>query len=131
MKKKVLVVNTAGLCEGGITSHMINYISALKEHCSDFKFTIVVTIKFSDEVIKQFKNIGCSVVFLPDRKKQLLKYMSKLHSLMCKEKFDIIHVHGNSSTMSIELFIAKLVEYEKEYHTVIQLNAHIDFLTIY
>lgn len=105
--KKILVINTAGLAVGGITTHMINYLTELIQNYSNVNITIVSSMLKDEKVVNQFKNIGCNVIFLANRKKSLLKYLRQLDNLIKSEKFDVIHVHGNSPTMGFELSIAK------------------------
>lgn len=106
--RKILIVNTSGLGMGGITIHMLNYIRALKQ--KDYKglFTIVVTGIRDEHMLKQFADLGCILEYFPDRKRQLLKYTASLKSLINKQQFDVIHVHGNSSTMALELLLGKI-----------------------
>lgn len=103
-KKQVLIVNTSGLGVGGITSHMVNYISNIN---TEYEFTVVATIFHEQQVIDSLKSLGCQIISMANRKKQLLKYYNELKQLMASKQFDIIHVHGNSATMVIELQLAK------------------------
>lgn len=102
--KKVLVVNTAGLGRGGITTHMLNYISCMQRKAV---FDIVQTIYDDNDLVEDFKRIGCHIIRLPHRKKHVLSYVVKLWKVLKYGGYDVIHVHGNSSTMAIELNIAK------------------------
>ena len=93
-KKQVLIVNTSGLGVGGITSHMINYISNIN---TEYEFTVVATIFHEKQVIDNLESLGCQIISMANRKKQLLKYYNELKQLMASKQFDIIHVHGNIS----------------------------------
>lgn len=106
--RKILIVNTSGLGMGGITTHMLNYIQALKQKGYEGTFTIVVTGVRDEKVLKSFVDLGCALEYLPDRKKELLRYIFSLSLLMLRQKFDVVHVHGNSSTMGLELSLAKM-----------------------
>ena len=106
--KNILIVNTSGMGIGGITTHMINYLNAIiKEVEYNLQFTIVVTGVRDEKILKKFENMGCKLEFLSDRKGQPIKYVYELKQLIKKNSYDVIHVHGNSSTMGIELYIAK------------------------
>lgn len=104
---KVLIINTSGLGMGGITTHMLNYLRRLKEMQYEAFFSIVVTGVRDKNVLEQFENLGCELVYLPDRKKKLWKYCFALRRLLRNNDFDVLHVHGNSSTMGIELSLGK------------------------
>ena len=106
--RKILIVNTSGLGMGGITTHMLNYIQALKQKGYEGTFTIVVTGVREEKFLKSFADLGCALEYLPDRKKELLRYIFSLRLLMLRQKFDVVHVHGNSSTMGLELSLAKM-----------------------
>ena len=106
--RKILIVNTSVLGMGGITTHMLNYIQALKQKDYEGTFTIVVTGVRDEKILKSFVDLGCALEYLPDRKKEMLRYIFSLKSLMQRQKFDVVHVHGNSSTMGLELSLAKI-----------------------
>ena len=67
--RKILIVNTSGLGMGGITTHMLNYIQALKQKGYEGIFTIVVTGVRDERVLKNFVDLGCILEYFPDRKK--------------------------------------------------------------
>lgn len=103
--KKILIINTAGLGVGGITTHILNYIKRLD--LREIKIDLIQTIYYTESVKKEFGQLGCHVITFPNRKKEIFKYVSALRKLVEQEKYDIIHVHGNSATMCIELSIAR------------------------
>lgn len=106
--KKILIVNTSGLGVGGITTHMINYITALKSQKDILTdITIVSSMIKNEEMVDKFEALGCEIIFLPSRKKKIIKYSIALNKIMRNERFDILHVHGNSPTMTLELKIGK------------------------
>lgn len=100
----VLIINTCGLGIGGITSHMINYSENLPK---DIIISIVVTGVYEQSVIDVFTQRGFNIIFLPNRKTNPVKYIMKLKRILKQKKYDVIHVHGNSATMTIELGLAK------------------------
>lgn len=102
--KKVLLINTSGLGVGGITSHMLNYISLLN---NKYEFTVIATVFYEEDVIEKLKKLGCNVIRLSHRKKFLIKYYFELKELIKNGEFDIVHVHGNSATMLLELSLGK------------------------
>lgn len=103
--KRILIINTAGLGIGGITTHMLNYIDRLK---CEYSFTIIATLFYEEIVIKKLEEMGCRIVKLPHRKKQTVRYMSALGKVVRSGNWDAVHVHGNSATMSLELWMAKV-----------------------
>lgn len=104
MMKSVLIINTAGLGIGGITTNMLNYINLTK---NNYKYTVLSMMYNEKKIINQLENMGCDVKYFPNRKKSIFKYIIFLINLLRQNKYDIIHVHGNSATMGLELLIAK------------------------
>lgn len=98
---KVLVINTAGLAVGGITTNMYNYISHID--LNKFQFDVVVTDLRDDSSILSFKKIGCNIIYLCSRTHNTFKYIKELVRLVKKNKYEIIHIHGSSHTVIVEL----------------------------
>lgn len=105
--KRILIINTAGLGVGGITAHMLNFLEQMRPALENGQVTVAVTGVKSQQVLHRFRGLGCMLAFLPDRKKHPIAYAAALFRLMRKVRYDVIHVHGNSSTMAIELTLAK------------------------
>lgn len=102
--KRILIANTIGLGYEGITSVIKNYITAMERDELDLHF---IAYSETPQTLKQyFGNYG-TVYTLTDRKEQLWKYLRGLCQVL-KRGFDVMHIHGNSGTMLIEVVIAKL-----------------------
>lgn len=105
--KKILIVITTGFCSyGGLTAVAMNYYRNMdKENlnidfCSDYKL--------EPELGQELRKNGSRYYILPKRKKNIISYCIKLKKIINENKYDIIHVHGNSATMFFELEVAKL-----------------------
>lgn len=111
MKKILVVVTTAFVRTGGLTSVMMNYWRAMDKSGLSFDFASSNTIDdlLSEEISKE----GCQYYQLPPRK-NVLKYFTELHRL-CKG-YDVIHIHANSATSVIELLAAKMAGAPKRIH---------------
>lgn len=103
---KILIIPTGGLRREGITSSQLEYVKRLD--CTRFSVTMAAVHNNAQDVIDEFRSYGCRVVKLPDRKekKNIFKYYKSLRTLM-KKGFDIVHVHGSSGIMAMELLIAR------------------------
>lgn len=75
---------------------------------SGMDIRVLATNSPEKNVIQKIENSGCKVVLIPYRKKNVVKYFWTLYYYIVKEKIDIVHVHGSSAIMSIELVAAKL-----------------------
>lgn len=103
---KVLIIISGGLFREGITSTQLDFMRSIDK--SDMEFSIVAMPANEQEILTEFTNLGCKVVLFPDRRKETIDYMLALFNQIKREKYDIVHVHGSSALMSIELFIAKI-----------------------
>lgn len=106
-KIKILTVSTSGLThkEGISTVIFDNYSRFDKKK---FDLQIVVSGDYNDELVHEFKNVGIIPIYVHSRKKNTILYIKEICSLLKKERYDALYIHGSSSIMSIELFIAKL-----------------------
>lgn len=102
--KKVLIIATLGLRYEGITSVILNYVKHID--CTGMDLHFVSTCTVENRRKKEFEMFG-QVHEVPNRKKELIAYLKQI-VIILKTGFDVIHVHGNSGTMAIEMFIAKL-----------------------
>lgn len=105
-KNKVLIVNTTEFGPGGVTKVIDEYYRAT---CRDgYEFNIVsITPNIPQQYARLFAEHGSNVIYLP-RKENTVKYFFGLLSLCLRRKYDVIHIHGNSATMAIELLAAFL-----------------------
>ena len=96
---KVLVINTVPFLNNGMSAIILNYYRQLKK---DFKFYFVVN-HFIEDYFFNYLQEGAEVSILPNRKKTPIKYMIALRKIIRYNDFEIIHIHGNSSLMAMEL----------------------------
>lgn len=96
---KVLIINTTRYTINGIANVIVSIINNLKKENLDLEFTLTCNTFFADSYKSILEN-KVSIVNIPPRKK-LFKYMNSLKKMA--GDYDIIHVHGNSYTMLLEL----------------------------
>lgn len=90
----------------GISSVIMNYTKYLNSEL--FEVSIAIGEPIADVHLSELINMGKKVWVLPNRKKNSIKFYIELMKVLKNKKFDIIHLHGNSSTMAVELSIAKI-----------------------
>ena len=101
--KKILIVFTTGFVPyGGLTSVMMNYYRAIDKNSLHFDFAC--TNIPPQSLLDEISLYGSYYKKLPQRK-NIIKYFFCLKKL-CVD-YEIIHVHGNSSTSVLELMAAK------------------------
>ncbi len=103
---KILTINTVGLNTNGITTVMFDYYSRFS--IEQFDIHTITDVSNDKSIVDNFKSAGIMVHKLPNRKKSIIRYFISLIILIYSNKFDVVHVHGNSATESIELLAAKL-----------------------
>lgn len=101
---KILIINTVRFKLNGISAVIKNYYQAMDKE--NIKMDFLAIDDPSDEYRAFFENnhLKCFVVY----KKNISSYFSGIIRLCRQEKYDIVHVHGNSANMAIELLAAAL-----------------------
>lgn len=102
--KKIIIVSTVGLIYDGITSVITSYLEDMNKEGLDIY--VVSTIKTEPAIEKKINRMGCSVVYMPSRKEQTLEYFFSLTRFIRKNKIEVLHAHGNSGTLAIEMLAA-------------------------
>ena len=102
---KILQIPTGGLFSDGILSCIVEYMTAMDRSGMDIR--VLATNNPDESIVQRVENSGCKVVSIPYRKKNIVKYLYVLRRYIAKEKIDIVHVHGRSAIMSVELLAAK------------------------
>lgn len=102
---KILFINTVNLDRNGITTFILNNTKYLsKTNSVSVLSSKVVNSSITDILLANNINF----IKLPNRYNKPLRYFFGLIKVIRDNKYDIVHVNGNSSTMVIELLAAKL-----------------------
>ena len=105
--KKILILSTSPLSYDGITMTILNYTKGLDEFKIDYAFSKISNRELKVELEKSHNVFDLSNNNTIKRNKHLRTYMRNLDKIMQSEGYDLIHVNGSSSIMSVELLIAK------------------------
>lgn len=97
---KVLIINTVPFNRNGITSVIMNYYRQLK---NDVDFDFIANSDVSNEFKNEIEKSNSKLYFFKSRKKQPIMYINYVKRIVKKNRYDIVHIHGNSSLMSLEL----------------------------
>lgn len=108
---KVLNILTNGLLREGITSAQFEHMRYIDK--TDLQIDMALVRDSLPDVVKEFESLGCNIVPFPNRRKQLPAYMWSLFKKMRAERYDVVHVHGSSAFLTIELLTAKLAGVKK------------------
>lgn len=103
MKKVLVVITTAFVPYGGLTSVMMNYWRAMDKR--NLYFDFASSNNPPNSLLDEISSEECKYYQLPQRK-FILPYIFALIRI-CKN-YDVVHVHGNSSTSVLELVAGKI-----------------------
>lgn len=103
---KILFINTIKLEKNGITTFILNNAKYLAQE--KYNVSILAPNKIDCELEKILEQNNITLFTLNNRKRNPLRYIKDLSKIINNNNFDVIHVNGNSSTMTLELFAAKL-----------------------
>lgn len=104
--KKVLVINTvSSKIDNGVYCILFNYAKCT---CDLYEYDFALAGFAENDAIARLKEIGKDVyIFHKSRVKNPFLYVQWLRKILQKKKYDIVHVHGNSGTMLLEIKTAK------------------------
>ena len=88
----------------GITMSVTRFIRYMSRVRNDIAFIGDVPEALRAELEKT----GCRIFVIPGRLRRPVRYMLKLRRIIKAGGYDIVHAHGNSCTLSLELFAAYL-----------------------
>ena len=98
---KMLVINTVPTDKNGITNVIFNYLKAMG---NDVAFDDVANNHPYAFYINFLEEKGAALYSL--KRRNVLGYFGSLCKIIKKNKYDAIHVHGNSPTVVLELLAA-------------------------
>lgn len=101
---KILVINTVEFELNGISTVIMNYYNELDK--SNLKIDFIANNKINEKFKKSIEERHDKIYILKNRKKNPIAYFLNLMKIMKKNNYDIVHIHGNSSLMQIELTCA-------------------------
>lgn len=101
----VLMVLTGGLMNDGISNCVFSYLKFFDY--SKFKVYIVAPFKGTNKFDAFIDEKSINFNLLNERKRNPVHYFKKFSELLKNNKIDIVHVHGSSSMMVLELMAAK------------------------
>ena len=104
--RKIVIVSTVGLIYDGITSVISSYLEAIDK--TDLEIYVVSTIKAEPNIEEKIEKLGCKIVHLPSRKNNTIKYFISLQTFIHRNGIEVIHAHGNSATLAIEMLAGLL-----------------------
>lgn len=102
---RVLLVNSTGLADNGISTFIINNAKLLANK-PDVKVAVLAPNKVDEGIKEKLTESNVQLFEIPDRNSHPVKYFNQMLRVLRHEKFDVVHVNGSSNIMSIELAAA-------------------------
>ena len=104
--KKILQVVTVPLGYDGISAFVRRMTAAMDKSRLQVDF---LAINEPDSAVRaELEGQGCKIHVVTGRMKNPVGYALRLAKIVRREKYDVVHVHGNSCTMAFDLLGARL-----------------------
>lgn len=103
---KVLMINTVSTQRNGVTNVICNLHGAMDK--SDMTVDLMAINSPEELYINRFEEAGGKVTVIPRSIAHPVRYVNALRKLIRREGYDIVHAHGNSATLTLEMLAAKL-----------------------
>ena len=106
MRKFKVVMITSYFDRNGVTSQVMNYATNLNKN--KFQVAIAAGEPYDIGYEKLCQENNIELCKLPRKQKNVYAYYRTIYSFLKKKKPDIVHVHGSSALITVELLVAML-----------------------
>lgn len=100
--KVAMIANDLNI--NGISTVIMNYCKQLNKE--KFLVKVMAGKDINATYVSKCQKYGIELIALPNRKTNTINYYTALYKELKENKVDIVHIHGNSATITPELFIA-------------------------
>ncbi|MGG1486483.1 glycosyltransferase family 1 protein [Peribacillus castrilensis] len=104
-KIKILIISTTRFELDGITNVILNYYRAMDK--SDLIIDFVIPNDIRNDLKIELESFGSRIYKISGRSKKPFIYVKKLKMLIEENKYQVVHAHGNSCTLALEMSAAK------------------------
>lgn len=98
----ILVINTVEFGVNGISTVIMNYYQNMNR--VDIRFDFVVNGKIDNQYKAIIESNNDRIFYVSSRQRKPIEYIRRLKKILSQEQYDIIHIHGNSALMEIDLY---------------------------
>ena len=107
MEEKIKVAMVAvDLSRTGISAVIMNYCRYINKR--KFEISLLVGNHILNNYREECKKMGINIIELPFKLENSVSYYKELTKKLNEKRYDIVHVHGNSSMITPELILAKI-----------------------
>ncbi|MBN8210245.1 glycosyltransferase family 1 protein [Bacillus sp. NTK071] len=101
---KILMITTIDFGFNGITNVIMNYFRALDR--TDLQMDFVIQNHIRSDLKNEIHSSGSNVYEFRGRNKSPISYVNWLTDLIRENNYEIVHAHGNSCTLALEMYAA-------------------------
>lgn len=101
---RVLQILTGKLSYDGISTVALNILRHMPKE--EIQVDLVAQWGSDPKLVQEVRNSGAQITIMEGRLRKPLQYVRKLREVLKNTQYDIIHIHGNSATVSLELAAA-------------------------
>ena len=103
---RVLIITSNPFTKNGITSVINNIVSSIKDN--NIQFDLVCPDMPDQSYYKLFQEKNGTIYTINRSAKHPVRYIKQLYKLIRKNQYDIVHAHGNSASLLMEMLSALL-----------------------
>lgn len=105
---KILMIFSGFVSNEGIANNVINYFKHIDK--KDLQMDFIVQNQPQEWMINEIVNNNSKYYVLKGRNSNVFRYIRELKKIIKSNEYDIVHVHGSSCLLFIDLFAAKLAK---------------------
>ena len=103
---RALMINTVPMAYEGITTVMLNYAGNMRREGLRLDFLAINDVE--ESLRRAIADMDSRLFVIPGRNRHTARYIAALARLIRREGYDIVHAHGNSCTLAVDLLAARL-----------------------
>lgn len=111
---KILMIMTSKFQRSGITAVVVNVLKELFKY-EDVAIDLVVPNGSDEQLMSETRKLGAKVFEMSGKSRIFITplYIYRLSRIIRKGKYDVVHIHGSSTLLYLELLAAKIGGVEK------------------
>jgi glycosyltransferase involved in cell wall biosynthesis len=103
---RVLIISTTKFELDGITNVILNYFRAMDK--TDMQIDFLIPNEIRKDLKSELEAYGSRIFKLSGRIRYPIIYLKNLTNIIKSNKYHIVHAHGNSCTLALEMLAAKI-----------------------
>ena len=105
-KIRILVIDANPMTFDGITATILNYSEKLDKEQFDIDFVSINEV--DSTIVSRIHQMGARLYTIKGRNKTPISYINKVAMLIKANKYHLVHTHGSSCTLVVEMIAARI-----------------------